>query len=186
MREKRHFKRRLGNGLQIVLVGALTGAFAGVVVTLYTVLASMAEDFSRGYYDFFRTQPAFLPLLFLALLLGAVVVGGIVRFLPYIRGSGIPQTEGEMRGLMRFSWYRSLTGMFAASLLCIFLGLSAGSEGPSILIGGSAGVDERVRRCADIRLSFGKITFPHQLMRLVLCEQIYRAFKIIKGETYHK
>ena len=119
MREKRHFKRRLGNGLQIVLVGALTGAFAGVVVTLYTVLASMAEDFSRGYYDFFRTQPAFLPLLFLALLLGAVVVGGIVRFLPYIRGSGIPQTEGEMRGLMRFSWYRSLTGMFAASLLCM-------------------------------------------------------------------
>ena len=153
MREKRHFKRRLGNGLQIVLVGALTGAFAGVVVTLYAVLASMAEDFSRGYYDFFRTQPAFLPLLFLALLLGAVVVGGIVRFLPYIRGSGIPQTEGEMRGLMRFSWYRSLTGMFAASLLCIFLGLSAGSEGPSILIGGSAGAgtSDMLRRSALIR-----------------------------------
>ncbi len=119
--------------------GVLTGAFAGVIVTLYTVLASLSEDFSRGYYAFFRANPAFIPLLFLALLLGAVVVGGVVRFLPCIRGSGIPQTEGAMRGLMRFSWYRSLTGMFAASLLCIFLGLSAGAEGPSVLIGGSAG-----------------------------------------------
>ena len=148
-----HFRRRLGNGAQLVLVGVLTGAFAGVLVTLYTVLASMAEEFSRGYYGFFRDNPAFVPLLFLALALGAVIAGGIVRFLPYIRGSGIPQTEGSMRGLMRFSWYRSLTGMFAASLLCIFLGLSAGSEGPSILIGGSAGAgtSETLRRSALIR-----------------------------------
>ena len=130
MREKKkRFGRRLGDGLQLVLVGMLTGAFVGVIVTLYTILASMAEDFSRGYYGFFRDNPAFIPLLFLALGLGAVVVGGFVRFLPCIRGSGIPQTEGAMRGLMRFSWYRALTGMFAASLLCIFLGLSAGSEG---------------------------------------------------------
>ena len=153
MKKRERIRRRLGNGLQLVLVGALTGAFAGVIVTCYTLLASMAEEFSRGYYGFFRDNPAFIPLLFLALALGAVVVGGIVRFLPYIRGSGIPQTEGSMRGLMRFSWYRSLTGMFAASLLCIFLGLSAGSEGPSILIGGStgAGVAHTLKTSAFIR-----------------------------------
>ncbi len=150
---KKHFRRRLGDGLQIALVGALTGAFVGVIVTLYGVLASMAEDFSRGYYAWFRENPAFVSLLFAALFLGSVVVGGIVRALPYIRGSGIPQTEGAMRGLMRFSWYRALTGMFAASLLCIVLGLSAGAEGPSILIGGStgAGVSETLRRNALIR-----------------------------------
>ena len=144
---------RAGIELQLVLVGMLTGLFAGVIVTLYTLLASLSEEFSRGYYGFFRDNPAFLPLLFLALALGAVIVGGVVRFLPYIRGSGIPQTEGAMRGLMRFSWYRSLTGMFAASLLCIFLGLSAGSEGPSVLIGGSAGagVAETLRRGALVR-----------------------------------
>lgn len=50
----KHVRKHLGNGFQIVLVGALTGTFAGVVVTLYTVLAAMAEDFSRGYYAFFR------------------------------------------------------------------------------------------------------------------------------------
>lgn len=138
MRAK-HIKKQVGYGLQIVLVGALTGTFAGVVVTLYTVLAAMAEDFSRGYYAFFREQPAFIPLLFAALFLGAIVVGGTLRFLPIIRGSGIPQTEGALRGLMRFKWYRALTGMFAASLFTIFMGLSAGAEGPSLMIGGACG-----------------------------------------------
>ncbi len=135
----KHIKKQVGYGLQIVLVGALTGTFAGVVVTLYTVLAAMAEDFSRGYYAFFREQPAFIPLLFAALFLGAIVVGGTLRFLPIIRGSGIPQTEGALRGLMRFKWYRALTGMFAASLFTIFMGLSAGAEGPSLMIGGACG-----------------------------------------------
>ena len=46
----KHIRKQFGYGLQIVLVGALTGTFAGVVVTLYTVLAAMAEEFSRGYY----------------------------------------------------------------------------------------------------------------------------------------
>lgn len=149
----KHIRKQFGYGLQIVLVGALTGTFAGVVVTLYTVLAAMAEEFSRGYYGFFREQPAFIPLLFAALLLGAVVIGGTLRFLPVIRGSGIPQTEGALRGLMRFKWYRALTGMFAASLFTIFMGLSAGAEGPSLMIGGACGygTSDLLRRNALVR-----------------------------------
>ncbi len=135
--------QNLGNkahyGAQIVSVGALTGLFAGLVVTLYNVLASMAEEFSRGYYDFFREHPAFIPLLFAALFVGAIVIGGVLKFIPMIRGSGIPQTEGATRGLIRFKWYQVLTGMFACSLFTIFMGMSAGSEGPSIQIGGACG-----------------------------------------------
>ena len=56
----------------------------------------------------------------------------------------------------------------------------------TFVIGGSEGVDERVRSRADLRLSFGRVTFPHQLMRLMLSEQIYRAFTIIEGLPYHK
>ncbi len=54
------------------------------------------------------------------------------------------------------------------------------------IIGGSLGLSEKVKTASSLRLSFGKITLPHQLMRVILLEQIYRAFKINRNETYHK
>ena len=54
------------------------------------------------------------------------------------------------------------------------------------VIGGSNGFDDSVRDAADLRLSFSDFTFPHQLMRVILLEQIYRAFKITNNEKYHK
>jgi 23S rRNA (pseudouridine1915-N3)-methyltransferase len=56
----------------------------------------------------------------------------------------------------------------------------------AFIIGGSNGLSDEVLRRADFQLSFSKFTFPHQLMRLILIEQIYRAFKIMRGEPYHK
>ncbi len=56
----------------------------------------------------------------------------------------------------------------------------------TFIIGGSDGLDEEVKRLADVRLSFSKLTFPHQLFRVILLEQIYRSFKIIHHESYHK
>ena len=55
----------------------------------------------------------------------------------------------------------------------------------AFLIGGSFGLADEVRRCADLRLSFSHFTLPHQIIRLFLVEQIYRAFKISRGEPYH-
>ncbi len=65
------------------------------------------------------------------------------------------------------------------------LALSGRSE-VCFIIGGSLGLDERVKARADVRLSFSAMTFPHMLMRVVLLEQIYRAFKINNNESYHK
>ena len=56
----------------------------------------------------------------------------------------------------------------------------------SFIIGGSNGVDNRVKSIVDYKLSFSKLTFPHGLFRGILLEQIYRSFKIINNESYHK
>jgi len=61
-----------------------------------------------------------------------------------------------------------------------------GKSDITFVIGGSLGLSPEVSKRADFKLSFSKMTFPHQMMRVILLEQIYRAFKIIKNETYHK
>ncbi|MEH7123481.1 23S rRNA (pseudouridine(1915)-N(3))-methyltransferase RlmH [Bacillus sp. JJ1503] len=61
-----------------------------------------------------------------------------------------------------------------------------GKSKVAFVIGGSLGLSEDVLKRANEKLSFSKMTFPHQLMRLVLVEQVYRAFRINRGEPYHK
>ena len=61
-----------------------------------------------------------------------------------------------------------------------------GQSSVSFIIGGSWGLSDEVKQSADIRLSMSEMTFPHQLARVMLCEQIYRAFQINGGGKYHK
>lgn len=61
-----------------------------------------------------------------------------------------------------------------------------GKSNIAFVIGGSIGLSEEVLKRADYHLSFSAMTFPHQLMRVILLEQVYRGFRIIKGEPYHK
>lgn len=61
-----------------------------------------------------------------------------------------------------------------------------GKSSAAFVIGSSYGLDESVKNRADFLLSFSKMTFPHQLMRIILLEQIYRSYQIDKGGKYHK
>ena len=65
------------------------------------------------------------------------------------------------------------------------IGLS-GKSHIQFVIGGSLGLHESVTKRADKHISFSDMTFPHQLMRVILCEQIYRGYRIISNEPYHK
>ena len=56
----------------------------------------------------------------------------------------------------------------------------------TFIIGGSYGLSDDVKKLSNYKLSFSKMTFPHQLFRVMLLEQIYRSFKILNNETYHK
>lgn len=61
-----------------------------------------------------------------------------------------------------------------------------GKSKVTFVIGGSLGLSDAVLRRSNEQISFGRLTLPHQLMRLVLVEQVYRAFRIVRGEPYHK
>ena len=139
-KQKRRGMRIHGkNAVQLVFVGCVTGVFAGAVSTLFTILAHEGEAFSRGAYAFVRANPAFIPLLLLVLALGAFLLGVAVQISSVARGCGIPQAEGATRGFLRLKWFRDATATFAACLLSIFMGLSIGAEGPSVLIGACLG-----------------------------------------------
>lgn len=61
-----------------------------------------------------------------------------------------------------------------------------GKSSIAFIIGGSIGLGQKVLERSDYALSFSKMTFPHQLMRVILLEQVYRSYRIINGEPYHK
>ena len=158
------------NAVQLITVGSITGIFAGVIVTLYNVCASYAENGAKNLYAFIRANPIFIPLLVVALLIGSFILSVAIRLVPMIKGSGIPQTEGATRGIVRFKWYRDIVTMFAVSLLSVFMGLSAGAEGPSVHIGSNVGDavssiskrNEMIRRyqitggaCAGLAIAIG-------------------------------
>ena len=72
---------------------------------------------------------------------------------------------------------------FSEELSKLFVG---GKSDICFVIGGSIGLSDEVLKRADVKLSFSDMTFPHQLMRVILSEQIYRAFRIMNHEPYHK
>lgn len=138
-KQKKQIGRLYRNFVELAAVGSVTGVFAGVVVTLFEIIVHEGEKISQGAYAYVRANPAFIPLLALALLLGAFFIGVAVNLSSVVRGCGIPQAEGAARGIVPLKWWKDMTLMFATSLASVFMGLSIGPEGPSVLIGACSG-----------------------------------------------
>ena len=76
---------------------------------------------------------------------------------------------------------------YASPALARLIGRMADESGKiALIIGSSHGLSDRVKRECDVRLSFSQLTFPHQLMRVILFEALYRSFTILAGKKYHK
>ncbi len=91
--------------------------------------------------------------------------------------------EGSFIILLDLAGEQVTSEGFATKLESIML---SGSSHITFIIGGSLGLDKSLIAASNYRICLSKMTFPHQLARLILLEQTYRAFKIMKGETYHK
>ncbi len=91
--------------------------------------------------------------------------------------------QGSYVILLDLAGEQTTSSGFSAKIENIML---SGNSHITFIIGGSLGLDQSLINIADYRLCLSKMTFPHQLARVILIEQVYRAFKIIKNETYHK
>lgn len=123
--------------LPMAAFSAFNGMLIGAVVSLYGFLSEILVDNSVMIFGFVREHLYYIPLLFAALILLALVMTLLLKKTPECKGSGVPRTEGVLRGILSFRWLRTLLTTFFATSITYMTGLSLGSEGPSIQIGAS-------------------------------------------------
>ncbi len=124
---------------RLILLSILVGAFSGITVVAYRLALEFAENISLAVFSLPRTWLTIV-LIFAGLLLLGFVTGLITKSEPMIRGSGIPQAEGQLLGFFDMCWWQVLIKKFVGGFLCILGGLSLGREGPSIQLGTMAGL----------------------------------------------
>lgn len=124
--------------LPVILLSAVAGAASGFAVALFNYAGTKLSAYSGYIYGLVRENPAFVPLLFFGLVTLAVLMHFLLRAIPEVKGSGIPRTEGALKGLLKFDSLRVVAGTYAGSFLSFFAGLPLGSEGPSVQIGAFA------------------------------------------------
>lgn len=148
-------ERLQGLRYTLVLEGILVGAVSGLTAVLFRLALERAEDFRRWVGELLVRAPWAIPLWVAALVVAAVLVTLLLKWEPYIGGSGIPQVEGELQGALSQTWWKVLGAKFLGGVLSIGAGLSLGREGPSVQLGAMAGkgVSRLCRReCTEERM----------------------------------
>ncbi|EAX93884.1 Voltage gated chloride channel family protein [Trichomonas vaginalis G3] len=138
-RRKQYFTFLKKLFLPLVAVGLATGVCCGGIIGTYQFLAELLVDKSKYLFSLVRKDLRWLPLAFFIDILIGLGIGLALEWFSEIRGSGIPYIESVARGNLGLTWYISLPAMFVVSLSSLFSGLSLGSEGPSVYLGGCIG-----------------------------------------------
>lgn len=144
----------------LIMEGIAVGILAGFTIVLFRFLLDEAGTLLNTALAYGKAHTWFIAAWFVILAVVALVVTMLLKWEPYISGSGIPQMEGEMQGEIKQTWWKVLSAKFAGALLCIGCGLSLGREGPSIQLGamvakGFARVTKRMRTEERLLMSCG-------------------------------
>ena len=124
--------------LPVVGLCGLSGIIVGLFVGFFNYGIKWIIKWSQDIYGMVAEHLAFLPLLLLGLGVLAIAMAYIHKWAPETRGSGVPQTEGMMRGIVGFKPLRMIIGMIGGSIISFFAGLPLGTEGPSLQLGASS------------------------------------------------
>ena len=133
IRQKQRFKYTL------ILEGIAVGSIVGLVIALFRIMIVKADQARQMAVHLVKVKPIYAFAVLLVLILIAWILDKLIRFEPDISGSGIPQIEGELKGLEDQNWRKVLAAKFAGCVLAIGGGLALGREGPSIQLGGMIG-----------------------------------------------
>lgn len=133
IRQKQRFKYTL------ILEGIAVGSIVGLVIALFRIMIVKADQARLMAVHLVKVKPIYAFAVLLVLILIAWILDKLIRFEPDISGSGIPQIEGELKGLEDQNWRKVLIAKFAGCVLAIGGGLALGREGPSIQLGGMIG-----------------------------------------------
>lgn len=133
IRQKQRFKYKL------ILEGIAVGSIVGLVIAMFRIMIVKADHARQIAVHLVKVRPVYAFAVLLLLVLIAWILDKLIRFEPDISGSGIPQIEGELKGLEDQNWRKVLAAKFAGCVLAIGGGLALGREGPSIQLGGMIG-----------------------------------------------
>lgn len=137
---KKGFQHSFFNSiLPAVSFGALTGILTAVAVNLYKVCAKHVIHLSERGYHYVGEHLYLIPVVLIALIAPAMLFAYIYRYVPNLRGGGIPTSIGILRGIISFKWIRNLFGIVSMSLVSFLIGVPLGNEGPSVQMGVAIG-----------------------------------------------
>ncbi|KKJ69896.1 ATP synthase F0 subunit A [Enterococcus faecium MRSN 3418] len=139
MEKKGKIKKLDKTQIYFILKGIFVGLLTGIVVSLFRLSIETLSDLVRSIYEMSREQPIYLIGLAICCILAAFFVGYLVKNEPDIKGSGIPQVVGQLRGELSMNWFSVLWKKFIGGVLSVGAGLFLGREGPSIQLGASIG-----------------------------------------------
>lgn len=133
------YKEYIKNVFPCIYYGVLCGSVTGALIFLFKYAASKAESLSRYIYSIASGKYGYIALTFAVLCIAAMCMYYIHKIIPESRGGGIPRSEGVLRGVLSFRWFKTLVATFFGSILSFICALPVGSEGPAVLMGTSVG-----------------------------------------------